>query len=56
MTSKHDFYKEIRDQDQPYHKQMLKLLKFVDEEEINIMSGAWMEHMEDPDAEMKFKD
>ena len=56
MTSKHDFYKEIRDQDQPYHKQMLKLLKFVDEEEINIMSGAWMEHMEDPDAEMKIKD
>ena len=49
------FTKEIRDQDQPYHKQMLKLLKFVDEE-MNIMSGAWMEHMEDPDAEMKIKD
>lgn len=56
MTSKLDFYKEIRDKDQPYHNQMLNLIKFVDEEEINIMSGAWMEHMGDPNAEMKIKD
>lgn len=56
MTTKFDFYTEIRDKEQPYHNQMLNLLKFVDEEEISIMSGAWMEHMENPDAEMKIKD
>lgn len=56
MAPKHDFYEEIKDKSKPYHQQMSALLKFVRDEEINKISGAWMEHMENPDEKIEIKD